>query len=233
MRPEDVKRLYDENYAASYEAKFLTSPITAEDTAFETDLLRELLKPGIEWLDVACGTGYFLRQFPNVRRTGLDLSPDMLALARRDNPGVQLFEQDYRLPKPKWIDRFGLVSCMWYSYTLVDTISEICDVIANLARWTSRSGTCFVPLADPRMIARSNLPYDVVDGFAGRTIITGITWSFIEDNGEKVHAHLVTPQIEFMVEQFKRFFATVRIIRYPHQPDGINGRPALIATDKR
>jgi SAM-dependent methyltransferase len=233
MRPEDVKRLYDENYAASYETKFLTSPITAEDTAFEAHLLRELLKPGIEWLDVACGTGYFLRQFPNVRRTGLDLSPDMLALARRDNPGAQLFEQDYRLPKPKWTDRFGLVSCMWYSYTLADTISEICDVIANLARWTSRSGTCFVPLADPRMIARSNLPYDVVDGFAGRTIITGITWSFIEDNGEKVHAHLVTPQIEFMVEQFKRFFATVRIIRYPHKPDGINGRPALIATDKR
>ena len=46
------------------------------------------------------------------------------------------------------------------------------------------------------------------------------------------NAHLVTPQTEFMVEQFKRFFAAVRIIRYPHKPDGINGRPALIATDK-
>lgn len=233
MRPEDVKRLYDENYAASYESKFLTSPITAEDTAFEAHLLGDLLKPGIEWLDVACGTGYFLRQFPHVRRIGLDLSPHMLERARRDNPGAIFFERDYRVATPEWTDRFGLVSCMWYSYSLVDTISEICEVIGNLARWTNRRGTCFVPLADPRMIARSNLPYDVVDGFAGRTIITGITWSFREDDGSKVHAHLVTPQLEFMVEQFERFFATVRIIRYPYKPDGINGRPALIATDKR
>src|SRR5947209_643221 len=112
MRPEDVRRLYDENYAASYEAKFLTSPITAEDAAFEAHLLGDLLKPGrIEWLDVACGTGYFLRQFPNVRRTGIDLSPGMLERARPDNPGADLFQQDYRIPRPEWTDRFGLVSC--------------------------------------------------------------------------------------------------------------------------
>jgi SAM-dependent methyltransferase len=231
--PEDIKRLYDANYAASYEAKFLTSPITAEDTAFEVQLLQGLLKRGGEWLDVACGTGYFLRQFPNVRRTGIDLSPAMLELARQDNPGLDLFEQDYRLPRREWIDRFSLVSCMWYAYTLVDTVAQVRDVIGNLALWTSRSGTCFVPLADPRMIARSNLPYEVTDGFAGRTIITGIVWSFIEEDGSKEHAHLITPQLEFMVEQFERFFVTVRVIRYPHKPDGINGRPALIATDKR
>ena len=233
MRPEDVRRLYDASYAASYEAKFLISPITAEDTAFEVQTLDGLLRPGIEWLDVACGTGYFLRQFPNARRTGIDLSPDMLELAQRDNPGADFFEQDYRLPRPEWADRFDLVSCMWYAYSMVDTVAEICEIIGNLAQWTSRSGTCFVPLADPRLIARSNLPYEVHNLTPGRIFITGILWSFIEEDGNKVHAHLVTPQVEFIVEQFERFFARVSVIRYPHKPDGINGRPALLATAKR
>ena len=62
--------------------------------------------------------------------------------------------------------------------------------------------------------------------------LTGIAGAEIAD-GQKVHAHLVTPQIEFMIEQLERFFKSVRIVRYPHKADGVTGRAALIATDKR
>jgi SAM-dependent methyltransferase len=232
VRPEDIKRLYDAGYAATYETKFLTAENLAPDTAFELELLQSLLRPRVEWLDVACGTGFFMRHFEDVRRTGIDLSPAMLELARRSIPEATFFEQDFRQPRPEWSDRFDLVSCMWYAYSLVDTIDDVNQLIDNLACWTSRSGTCFVPLADPRMISRSNLPYEVPDGPPG-VFITGILWSFIEDDGQKVHAHLVTPQIEFMIEQFERFFKSVRIVRYPHKADGVTGRAALIATDKR
>lgn len=234
MHPDDVRRLYDREYAASYDVKFLGGAITGPDAAHELELLRQLLRSQPHWLDVACGTGHFLRQFPHVRRTGIDLSPAMLEKAREGNEGVEFFEQDFRRPRPDWSGRFGLISCMWYAYCLVDTMDDIKVLVRNLADWTSPSGTCFVPIADPRMISRVDLPLEHPFGSDGsRVTIDAILWSFIEEDGRKVHSHLVTPQVEVMVAEFERHFTDVRVVRYPFKPDGVHGRPALIATGKR
>lgn len=236
MHPEDVRRLYDGGYAASYDAKFLGGALTGPDAQYEIELLRKLLQGDPHWLDVACGTGHFLRQFPHLRRIGIDLSPAMLDRARQGNEGVEFFEQDFRQPRPEWSGRFGLVSCMWYAYTLVDTMRDISILIGNMADWVSASGTCFVPLADPRLIARVDLPREHFFGAGadrGRVTIDAILWSYVEEDGSKVHAHLVTPQVEVMVAEFERHFTDVRLVRYPHKADGIHGRPALIATGKR
>jgi SAM-dependent methyltransferase len=233
MTRDEIVRLYDREYTSTYEEQFLLSPLTKPDTEFETSLLRELLKPGVTWLDVACGTGYFLRQFPQVERAGIDLSPAMLQHARAANPGVPLSEHDFREPMPGWQDRWGLVSCMWYAYGLVDTVRDLVRLIENLASWTAPDGTCFVPLADPRLITGVNLPYQAVSPSPGKVMITGILWSYVEDGGQKVHSHLIAPNLEFMVEQFETFFESVSIIRYPPTfPDG-KGRPALLAKRKR
>ncbi len=233
MQSDDVKRLYDADYAATYDEKFLFSPSTAADAEFEVELVGRLLEGGPEWLDVACGTGYFLSRFPQARRVGSDLSPAMLEKARRAAPGVPLFEHDFRRARPEWDGRFGLVSCMWYAYSLVETMNEVAQVIDNLADWTSASGTCFLPVGDARLISLCNLPYEVPRAAPGRVVITGILWSFVEDGGEKVHAHLVTPQMEWLVERFERRFRSVEVIRYPFKANGVDGRPAIIARNKR
>ncbi len=232
MTREDIVRLYDGEYAASYDEKFLLSPLTKSDTEHELDLLREFLKPGVTWLDVACGTGYFLRHFPHVKRAGIDLSPAMLRLARDSNPGVWLIEQDYRDPAAQWKDCWGLVSCMWYAYALVDTLRDTVRLIENLISWTAPEGTCFVPLADPDMIAGVNLPRQKFSLWAGKVMVDGIIWSYVEDDGRKTHSQLITPSIEFMVEQFQASFEKVSVIRYPPAFAGWQGRPALIATRK-
>jgi SAM-dependent methyltransferase len=159
LKAEDVTSLYDDEYAASYEGKFLSSPLTAADAAYELRLLGTLLDVGSpRWLDVACGTGYFLRHFPEIDRKGLDLSPAMLRKAREGNPNIELIAHDFRDPLCDLAGDFDLVSCMWYAYCLVDTMEQLSWVIENLARWTSSSGTCFVPLADPAMIAGAPIP---------------------------------------------------------------------------
>jgi SAM-dependent methyltransferase len=122
MKPEEITRLYDEGYAVAYDEKFLLSPPAKPENDHELELLRGFLTAGVRWLDVACGTGYFLRHFPQIERAGIDLSPAMLRLAREANPGVVLFERDFREPKASWADHWGLVSCMWYAYGLVDTV---------------------------------------------------------------------------------------------------------------
>jgi SAM-dependent methyltransferase len=234
MRPEDVKQLYDGGYAAAYERKFLTSAVTSGDSAHEIKLLGELLKPESRWLDAACGTGYFLRQFPNLRRTGLDLSPAMLQVARDGNPDVELIEHDFQVPIPAWADRFDLVSCMWYAYSLVDTVAALSLVVDNLTSWTAPGGTCFVPLSDPVLITGVDLPYRRPDPNAeGEVTVTGILWSYSEEGGRKRHAHLVAPHVDFMVEMFQSRFEKVDLVRYPPTFPGWTGRPAIIATQKK
>jgi SAM-dependent methyltransferase len=233
MKRDAVVRLYDDDYARSYEQKFLLSPATRLHSDFELDLIRGFLSPATPWLDVACGTGYFLSHFPQVERAGLDLSPAMLRLARQANPGVPLHQHDFRAPVPEWEDRWGLVSCMWYAYSLVDTVDELLQVIHNLAAWTSPAGTCFVPLTDPSLLCGVNVPYHAATPWDGKVVVTGILWSYVEDDGRKVHAHLVAPAVEFMAEQFARYFNDVEVLRYPPDFPGWQGRPALVARNKR
>ena len=105
-------------------------------------------------------------------------------------------------------------------------------MISNLASWTASSGRCFVPLADPNLIARCDIPYRFPSWFSGDVSITGILWSY-EEEGNKVHRHLLSPKREFMTEQFGLFFERVEIIEYPMVTPGVGRRPALLASGKR
>jgi SAM-dependent methyltransferase len=233
MNRDEIVQLYDDAYAATYEEAFLLSPLARSDTLHELELLRGFLRPGVSWLDVACGTGYFLRHFSRTERAGFDLSPAMLRVAREGNPDVVLLERDFREPVPAWRNRWGLVSCMWYAYSLVDSVADLLRLVENLAAWTAPDGTCFVPLADPRLISGVALPYEAVTANSGRVLITGILWSYVEDDGRKAHSHLFAPNLEFMVEQFEAYFEQVSVVRYPPTFPGWQGRPALVATRKR
>jgi SAM-dependent methyltransferase len=233
MNRDEIVKLYDDDYAAIYEREFLLAPLVRSDTDAELALLERLLTPGTTWLDVACGTGFFLRHFPKVERAGMDISPAMLKRAAQGNDGVPLLLRDFREPYPEWNGRWGLTSCMWYAYGLVDTVGDMLKLIENLWAWTAPGGTCFMPLADPRLIAGVNLPFEAPTHNAGKVMITGIMWSYVEDDGRKVHAHMLAPNIEFMVEQFERHFGRVEVVRYPPAFPGWAGRPAIVASDKK
>jgi len=244
MDKAQLLALYDGAYADTYEDKFLHSDTTRSDTAHELKLLAKLLgdtspqPPPPEgksptWLDVACGTGYFLSHFPKIQREGLDLSPGMLEAARKANPEVTFHERSFLDAIPEWHGRWDLVSCMWYAYGYVQSISDIETLIANLASWTAPNGRCFVPLADPRLIAGVNLPFRVPSALPGEIHVTGILWSYKDENGTSVHAHMLAPQVEWMEEQFGKYFRTIEFETYPPTFPGWGQRRALIASGKR
>jgi hypothetical protein len=113
-------------------------------------------------------------------------------------------------------------------------MSDLERLVAHLALWTSPAGRCFVPLADPRLIAGVDLPYRLQSPWPGRTSIDGIVWSYAEDGGEKVHAYPLAPHVECMEGLFGTHFATVEVATYPPAlPDWQGRRCALIASQKR
>ena len=90
-----------------------------------------------------------------------------------------------------------------------------------------------MPLADPRLITGVDLPFQAVTHNAGKVMVTGIMWSYVESEGQKVHSHMLAPNIEFMVEQFESYFGNVEVVRYPPAFPGWAGRPAIVASGKK
>lgn len=216
MKLEEVLDVYDRQYADTYDERFLQAKHARTAFENEVNLVKSLLKPGASWLDVACGTGRLLSRFPGVKRVGLDISPAMLKRARKANPDAFFREGDFRAPVPEWDNSFTLVTCMWYAYGLVETISDIERVVRNMAHWTSDEGTCFLPVWDPQNLSRSiRIPYLNRDRFYGGNVhITGLIWTWVEESGKK-HENMVAPHLDHMVAMFEAHFQKVAVISYP------------------
>lgn len=234
MDQKHIENLYDKQYASSYNDKFLFAEIAKSDADFELATLKQLIQPGMRWLDLACGTGHFLSHFPDNERVGVDLSSAMITLAKEVNPGVTFHHQSFLETMPEWENQWDVVSCMWYAYGLVDSIFQVEQLIGNIGRWTSPAGLCFVPLSDPTLVAQVNIPYQVFGPWPGEVHITGILWSYSEEGGKKVHAHQIAPQVEWMKEKFGQYFETIEIVKYPPAMPGWEGvRCALLGRNKR
>jgi hypothetical protein len=123
---------------------------------------------------------------------------------------------------------------MWYAYGLVDSLKQVLQVLANLADWTSQTGKLMIPISNPRMIARSNYPYQTLDTpWDGEVFIEGIMWSYVDDQGRKCHAHQISPTPEFMKDALSRWFASVEEVAYPPAMPGWEGvRTALVCSQK-
>jgi SAM-dependent methyltransferase len=101
--------------------------------AVELDRLIQERRPAARTLlDVACGTGAHLEHLRGYEAEGLDLDPEMLAVARERLPNVPLHEGDmteFDLGK-----RFDAVVCMFSSIGYVKSEERLRSGVASMAR---------------------------------------------------------------------------------------------------
>lgn len=243
MKTDEILKLYDAEYAQSYDDKFLSSGYWKHGSDFEMGVLAQLLARGGKWLDVGCGTGYFLNQFPGVPRAGLDISPAMLDLARQRNPDALFVKQgDMRDAMPEWREQWDVVSCLWYAYCYVESMREVQTVIRNLSEWTSEEGALFLPVSEmiEDLSQGMSIPYctpqvpdSPVAELGGPYYVTGLTWTWQENQAGQEHKNLVAPHIDYLVEMLREHFNMVAKICYPPYKPGWRGRRAILATEKR
>jgi SAM-dependent methyltransferase len=227
MRPDDILRLYDQEYAELYNDRFLLGDAYKETTAYELSIIEDLLKTASNWLDVACGTGYILSRFPAVRRIGLDLSPAMIEVARRANPDVKFVLGDFLVNQPEWINKWELVTCMWQAYAYVDTTHDLVRLIENLAAWTAPGGTCFFPICDLEILCGHEIPFrSLLDTLDGTLQIDAVIWSCLEPTGRE-HAKLIAPHKDFVLKVFGNWFSDVSLLEYPHANRGSRPRAVI------
>lgn len=224
MRSQDVQNLYDADYAAAYDGLFLLGPHNQATTEFELGLIRDSLAGGGRWLDVGCGTGYVLAQFPGVARAGLDLSDAMVTLARGRNPDALFIEQgDFRTERTDWVGEWDLVTCMWGAFSYVDSLSEAGQLIRNMADWTAPGGAMLIPCLT---FPGDRTPYrHLPEPWGGDAIVHGYIWSWRQ--GDKFHPGLILPHTGEIVEWLAPFFGNIRVVRYP------TGRTAVLARERR
>ena len=119
-----------------------------KDYAREADLLKRLIaehkhSDGNTLLDVACGTGShvpYLRD--DFAYEGLDLDPEMLALAQRRFPDIAFHQGDmvnFALGR-----RFDVVTCLFSSIAYTRTEPRLREAISNLAAHLLPGGVLLV-----------------------------------------------------------------------------------------
>jgi SAM-dependent methyltransferase len=125
---------YGPQHAAVFDAAFHSR---GKDYPREAGAIVEMVRdryPGARTLlDVACGTGLhleiFARDFDHVE--GVDLSPDMLAIARQRLPGVPLSAGDMRTFD---VGRtFDAVTCMSNAVAEMQTLDELAAAMRRMA----------------------------------------------------------------------------------------------------
>jgi SAM-dependent methyltransferase len=111
--------------------------------AAELDRLIQERRPGAQTLlDVACGTGVHLEHLSGYEVEGLDLDPEMLAVARERLPDVTFHEGDmtsFDLGK-----RFDAVVCMFSSIGYARAEEGLRSAIASMARHLEPRGVLVV-----------------------------------------------------------------------------------------
>jgi SAM-dependent methyltransferase len=127
-------RFYDAIYSFkdyATEARMIANHITAKVPAAQS------------LLDVACGTGAHLHYWnEEFRCEGVDLDPNLLAIARERNPEIKFHEadmEDFDLDR-----RFDAVTCMFSSIGYTRSKDRLDKCVETMARHVAAGGVLIV-----------------------------------------------------------------------------------------
>jgi SAM-dependent methyltransferase len=129
--------------ARYYDKIYSQKDYGAEAQRFVT-IVRERLGPGgHQLLDVACGTGRHIEYLKeHFAVEGLDISEELLEMARQRNPGVVFYVgdmTDFDLQR-----QYDVVACLFGSIGYVRTLANLSRAVSSMARHVRAGGLLIV-----------------------------------------------------------------------------------------
>jgi len=229
----------------SQTARYYDTIYSFKDYEAETQrlmiIIRENLRSdGNRLLDVACGTGRHIEHLRGPFDTeGLDISPEMLAIARERNPGVPFHQGD--MTDFDLGCEFDVVTCLFSSIGYVRTLDNLHRAMAAMARHLVPGGLLVIE------------PWFTPDAWKPRSVhallidqpelkIARVNTSFAEGRLSYFDLHylIATPEgtehfVErhelglFETEEMRAALATASL-EVTYNADGLMGRGLFIAT---
>jgi SAM-dependent methyltransferase len=212
---------------------------TFKDYEAEVARLRELIGDRRTLLDVACGTGKHLELLrAHYDVTGLDLDPELLAIARARVPGVELLEADmtdFDLGR-----QFDAITCLFSSIGYVVTVERLHEAVAAMGRHLEPGGLLLVePWLMPHAWQDGHLTMLTVDEPERKIVRTSRSLrrgnvSTIEFNYLVVTVEAAQHFVErhelglFTDEEYRAAFAAAGL-RVDYDPEGLMGRGLYLA----
>ncbi len=128
-----------------------------------TEFFRFLIPEGSRVLEIGCGGGDLLAALKPSRGVGVDFSPEMLSLARKNHPAMEWLEMDahqLHLEGPfDYIILSDLVNDLWNVQQVLGKIREVSNPRTRiLVNFYSRMWSPFLTLASALGLAKPNLP---------------------------------------------------------------------------
>ena len=131
-----------QKFAAVYDAIYSFKDYAAESEKIAA-IAAEKQPAAKSLLDVACGSGAHLQHLrAHYACTGLDLSEDLLTVAREKLPDVQFAHGDMRT-----FDlgrQFDVVTCLFAAIGYMTTLSDLRLAIANMAKHVASGGVMII-----------------------------------------------------------------------------------------
>ncbi len=227
--------------ADTYDAVFASR----RDYPREAEQVRRLIQehqrsPGNRLLDVACGTGAFVPYFRgHCQVVGIDLSEEMLAVARERNPAVSFYQAD--LVDFDLGQRFNVAICLGSSIGYARTLPKLRQAMHSLACHVVPGGVVVVePWFSPDVWEDGRLTADLTDQptlKVARVLVSGA-----DETGKisilDIHHLVATPQgVESFVERHEMgLFTHAEYVaafedaglEVSHDPVGLIGRGLYI-----
>ncbi len=129
--------------AQIYDALYSFKNYEAEAKRLHEIITEKKTSPGNALLDVACGTGThlsFLKKYYPVE--GIDLTPEMLEVARARHPEITFHQGDMRT-----FDlgrRFDVVTCLFSSIGYMKTTRDLRAAVINMTRHLNPGGVLII-----------------------------------------------------------------------------------------
>ena len=212
----DARPYDDPEYAGGHDAAFHADPANAVHSRFELGMVTELAsrKPGLSWLDVACGTGFHLANADgDMRRAGVDRAAAMLDVARR-RPGHDAAFHCRDARDLSGLGRFDLVTSWWYGYVHQESVDEVLRLLAAMAGAVAPGGDLLVGICDPAGLLRAveyRLPSPIKPA---ELRIDAVVWSYSEGGGAE-HRGCIAPHPQLILEALAPRFEEYRWREYP------------------
>jgi cyclopropane fatty-acyl-phospholipid synthase-like methyltransferase len=139
-KPENTEHIFD-SFAQAYEEQYMDQ----EAYSYSLDYFGKYLNPDARMLDIGCGPGtisvYLQKKIPELRIFGIDLSRNMLELAKKNIPSGEFRKMDCR-DLNRLEESFDAIVCGFCLPYLSQT--EVDDLLQNAAALLNNKGSIYL-----------------------------------------------------------------------------------------